>query len=139
MKKIIFMALVALGLGATTTASAQQPENRQRPTDEQIAKYVTDRIAEDLCLNEAQAKEVYGLQLEQAKRASALREAMIKEREEMANKMKGILTPEQYAKWSKTQSRSHYAPGRGGDNGSKKYGPKREESKPNGQKPHHRR
>ena len=71
---------------------------------------MTDRMKENLSLSDEQVKQVYPICLEQAQAmrehwaerremAEKSREAMAQQREQMAGRMKAVLTPEQYAQW----------------------------------------
>lgn len=107
MKKRIFAAMAAVGLVLGSCAFAQngkpQGERRQMPTAEQMAQRKTDRMKEKLNLTEAQTKQVYAYNLEQIKEMEAQRERMRAARQAEAEKMKSILTPEQYAEWQQMQ------------------------------------
>ena len=107
MKKQIFAAVTALCLMATTTLSAQeskpQAQPKTPPTAEQIARHQTDRMTERLNLTEEQSKQVYEVNLAQVKRMQAMREEMREARKAEADKMKSILTTEQFMQWSQMQ------------------------------------
>ena len=107
MKKQIFAAVTALCLMAATTLSAQESKPQARPktppTAEQIARHQTDRMAERLNLTEEQSKQVYEVNLAQVKRMQAMREEMREARKAEADKMKSILTTEQFMQWSQMQ------------------------------------
>ena len=107
MKKQIFAAVTALCLMATTTLSAQeskpQAQSKTPPTAEQIARHQTDRMTERLNLTEEQAKQVYEVNLAQVKRMQAMRKEMREARKAEADKMKSILTTEQFMQWSQMQ------------------------------------
>ena len=107
MKKKIFAAAMALCLMAGTSAFAQQqnkPEApKERPTAEQMAQRKTDRMTEQLKLNEAQAKQVYAINLAQVREMIAQREKMEAARKAEVEKMKSILTTEQFMQWSQMQ------------------------------------
>ena len=112
MKKQIFAAATALCLMATTTLFAQeskpQPEPKTPPTAEQIAQH---RMTEQLKLTDAQAKQVYALNLDQIKQMQAMREQMREARIAQANKMKSILSTEQFMQWSQMQGPRPGQPG----------------------------
>lgn len=76
---------------------------KERPTAEQMAQRRTDRLTRELGLNQTQAKEVYALKLQQMQQMQSMREQMRKNRSAAAEKMKSVLTPEQFAKWSQMQ------------------------------------
>ncbi|MEI3554033.1 MAG: DUF4890 domain-containing protein [Alistipes senegalensis] len=107
MKKKIFAAVTALCLMAGTSVFAQQQNKpdapKERPTAEQMAQRKTDRMTEQLKLNEAQAKQVYAINLAQIKEMIAQREKMEAARKAEAEKMKSILTTEQFMQWSQMQ------------------------------------
>lgn len=107
MKKKIFAAAVALCLMAGTGAFAQN-QNQQRmrrdmPTAEQMAQRKTDRMKEKLNLTEEQTKQVYDYNLQEVKQMQSMREQMRAARQAEAEKMKSILTPEQYKQWTEAQ------------------------------------
>ena len=98
---------MALCLMAGTSAFAQRQNKpdapKERPTAEQMAQRKTDRMAEQLKLNEAQTKQVYAINLAQVKEMIAQREKMEAARKAEAEKMKSILTTEQFMQWSQMQ------------------------------------
>ncbi len=109
MKKNIFAVAATLCLLIGTGASAQNRNGQQsrmmkeRPTAEQMAQRKADRLKEKLTLTDEQTKQVYNLNLQQIKEMQAQREQMRAARQAEANKMKSILTPEQFAKWQELQ------------------------------------
>ena len=98
MKKRIFAVAAALCLMAGTGAFAQEAKPaaapKERPTVEQ----------KELKLTDAQAKEVYNLNFQQIKEMQAMREKMREARKAEAEKMKSILTTEQFVQWSQMQA-----------------------------------
>ena len=119
MKKRIFAVAAALCLMAGTGAFAQEakpaapPQGRpptmtaapkERPTVEQMAQRMTERMQKELKLTDAQAKEVYNLNFQQIKEMQAMREKMREARKAEAEKMKSILTTEQFVQWSQMQA-----------------------------------
>ena len=118
MKKRIFAAMAAVGLVLGSCAFAQngkpQGERRQMPTAEQMAQRKTDRMKEKLNLTEAQTKQVYAYNLEQIKEMEAQRERMRAARQAEAEKMKSILTTEQFMQWSQMQKQQMRMPGQRG-------------------------
>lgn len=126
MKKKIFAAAMALCLMAGTSAFAQQqktaPQTKERPTVEQMAQRQTERMTERLKLTDAQAKQVYEINLAQIKQMQAQREQMRAARNAEAEKMKSILTTEQFVEWSQMQGprpgeMRHNRMGKGGKDG----------------------
>ena len=126
MKKNIFAVAAALCLLIGTGASAQNRNEQQsrmmkeRPTAEQMAQRKADRLKEKLTLTDAQTKQVYELNLQQIKDMQAQREQMRAARQAETNKMKSILTPEQFAKWQELQgerpqhpAKMHHKDGKG--------------------------
>ena len=109
MKKKIFAAAMALCLMAGTRAFAQDKKTaaapRERPTTEQMAQRMTERMQKELKLTEAQAKEVYNVNFQQIKEMMAMREKMAEARKAEAEKMKSILTTEQFVQWSQMQAK----------------------------------
>jgi Spy/CpxP family protein refolding chaperone len=111
---IIGAALVFTSLGV----AAQQ--DRRNATPEERAQKMTDRMAVELGLSEEQKKEIYVLQLDQAKQRQAEEEKMKAERDlrrekmkEQDSKIKEILTEEQKLKWQeiKQEHRDRRRPG----------------------------
>ena len=117
MKKQIFAAAMALCLMATTTLFAQenkpQVEPRTPPTAEQLAQHQTERMTKQLNLSDAQAKQVYEVNLDQIKQMQAMREKMREARAAEADKMKSILSTEQFMQWSQMQGPRPGQPGNG--------------------------
>lgn len=115
-KMIVAMAAMMLLIGTGAEAQGRRDGmHAERPTPEQIAQKRTERMTKELSLNEEQAKQVYDLTFEQAQKGAQQRakaEAAMNERMERmkaareadAQKMKMILTPEQYAKWEQMQA-----------------------------------
>lgn len=107
MKKMFFAAFATLCLVAGTQVYAQErPQNKpaERPTVEQMARRMTDRQTERLKLTDEQAEQVYAVNLERLQALEAQREAMRTMCQEPAEKMKSVLTTEQFMEWSKMQS-----------------------------------
>lgn len=98
---------MALCLLAGTSAFAQDskkvPMTKERPTAEQMAKGRTERMAEKLNLNETQSKQLYEINLQDIKDMQKQAEQMRANRKAQAEKMKGILTPEQFEQWKQMQ------------------------------------
>lgn len=107
MKRIIFAAAAALCLAMATNADAQPRRTasgtKERPTVEQTARRMTDRMTEALQLDEAQATQIYELNLQKAQRMEEQRQQMQEARKAETERMKSILTADQFAKWSQMQ------------------------------------
>lgn len=107
MKKRIFAAAMALCLLAGTNAFAQNQKkgrtHKEIQTVEQMAQRKTDRMKEKLNLSEEQTKQVYEFNLQEIKQMQSMREQMRAARQAEAEKMKAILTPEQYAQWQQAE------------------------------------
>ncbi|WP_300798700.1 DUF4890 domain-containing protein [uncultured Alistipes sp.] len=107
MKKRMIAAVMGLCLLAGTSAFAQDtkpaPAPKTPPTAEQIAQRQTERMTQQLGLTDAQAKQVYELNLEQIKQMQAHREQMRAARNAEAEKMKKILSTEQFMQWAQMQ------------------------------------
>ncbi|WP_295939655.1 DUF4890 domain-containing protein [uncultured Alistipes sp.] len=134
MRTNIFAAAMAFCLMAGTTAFAQRPERKEmgkeRPTAEQMAERKTERMTEKLKLDEKQSKQLYELNLQEIKDMQAQHEKMRADRKAKNEKMKGILTPEQYEQWQKMQQHQHKGMmQRGGQKGD---GPQMHKGKQNG-------
>lgn len=114
MKKLFLVALMLVGL--TTFAQDKRVGKAERPklsSDEKVEKQV-EKLRTDLALNEKQVAEVKALVTEQVKKREAKKaeikaiktadrkEMMAKMKDEqtaMKDKMKKILTAEQFTKW----------------------------------------
>lgn len=100
---------MALCLLAGTSAFAQDskkaPMPKERPTAEQMAQRKTERMTEKLNLSEKQSKQLYEVNLQDIKDMQAQAEQMRANRKAQAEKMKGILTPEQFEQWKQMQDR----------------------------------
>ena len=111
MKKRIFAVAAALCLLAGTGAFAQDskkaPMMKERPTAEQMAQRRTERMTEKLNLSEKQSKQLYEVNLQDIKEMQAQSEQMRAYRKAQAEKMKGILTPEQFEQWKQMQGPRH--------------------------------
>lgn len=98
---------MALCLLAGTGAFAQNQNkgrmHREMPTAEQMAQRKTDRMKEKLNLNEQQTKQVYEYNLQEVKEMQSMHQQMRAARQAEAEKMKSILTPEQYEQWKQAQ------------------------------------
>jgi len=118
MRKSIFAAVTALCLMAGSEAFAQRaakkPMTKQCPTVEQMAQRMTDRMSRELDLTEAQIKQVYEINLRQVQQMQALRRQMRESRQAEAEKMKGILSTEQFVEWARMQG-----PGPGAHHGKR--------------------
>lgn len=85
---------------------AQQGKGGEKPNPEERAKQMTERLATELELTEAQKKQVLAINMEYAKKREAEMEARKaemearkKEHQEHESKIQVILTEDQKAKW----------------------------------------
>ncbi|WP_437921785.1 hypothetical protein [Sphingobacterium sp. LRF_L2] len=117
MKKILSLALLLTGISLTTFAQTakheEQSERKERRhvrterhmekrTPEEVAKNKTERLDKELKFTEVQRKQVYAIQLKQAKREAAHYAEMKKMEGKMHKEMQGsrqdidkVLTAEQ--------------------------------------------
>ena len=100
-----------------------------------MAQRKTDRMTEQLKLNEAQAKQVYAINLAQIKEMIAQREKMEAARKAEAEKMKSILTTEQFMQWSQMRMSGQRGHGPQAMHKGGKDGKKNAECKDNCDKP----
>jgi hypothetical protein len=121
MKKIMIMASLLIGM----IAFAQPQKGKQDRTSEQVVENQVKKMTLDLDLNEKQQAELKALLTEQQAKREAVREEIKAKRAEnqklakeekeaikgkfldeklaMKDKMKQILTPEQFEKWEANQ------------------------------------
>ena len=71
------------------------------------AQRKTERMTEKLNLSEKQSKQLYEVNLQDIKEMQAQAEQMRAYRKTQAEKMKGILTPEQFEQWKQMQGPRH--------------------------------
>ena len=113
MKKIGFLIVALLLTGGM--AMAQGPRNGKKMDPKERAEKMTERMAKEYSLNEAQKKDLLeanmALTEKMANRAEDKKAEMEELRKEMQNnrdaydaKLKKILTEEQYAAYSKKQA-----------------------------------
>lgn len=121
MKKLFVMTVVAL---LTLSAASAQPSGPrearkgERQTPEQIAERRTENMGKCLSLTAEQRKEIYRLNLDEAKKMRSEMDKAEKkrdkayskansQREKYAAKLKKVLTAEQYAAFEKRQGDHH--------------------------------
>lgn len=104
MKKLLAFAAVLL-LAATTTFAQG---GRMNASPEERAKMQTERITERLKLDKGQSEKVYALSLDRAKEMQSLLASGERDRTKMQEfqakfdeKLKPILTPEQWTQYEK--------------------------------------
>ena len=134
MKKIIFSLILAL---VTVGANAQGfGGGRQQRNPEDMAKRQVERIKEACSLTDDQYNQIYNFYLAQSKQQQAEmdsimkangndqsgrprfnREDMEKRRQATNEKIKSILTEEQYAKYEELQKQQRERRGQGGPRG----------------------
>lgn len=117
MKKWIIGAAL---LVFTSLSVAAQQEKRERPSPEERAQKMTEKMAEELELSEAQKAQILALNLDQAKKRQAQMDKEMAERKVRSEEMKAhqeeikeVLTAEQRTKWEeiKMEQRDHRRPG----------------------------
>ncbi len=72
---------------------------RERPSAEQMAQHMTERMKEQLQLTDEQSQQIYQHNLEQIKKREQQHGPMHQTDSASVEQLKGILTPEQFAKW----------------------------------------
>jgi len=104
MKKLIIASGLLVMISLSTFA--QQGKGGEKPNPEERAKQMTEKLASELELNEAQKKQVLAINMEYAKKREAEMEAQKaemearkKERQEQEAKIQAVLTEDQKAKW----------------------------------------
>ncbi len=119
MKKLLFAAFAACCLLAAFPASAQRHGGNHRMTAEEIAKTRTERMTEQLKLDDVQQQQIYRLNLDFAQKMQQLhasrkantegdtrqddRQKMQELQDAYDAQLKKNLSREQYAKWSERQ------------------------------------
>lgn len=106
MKKSIIITLVAMFFSMASFAqpnAAAQPEGREMPTVEQIAKRKAERLKQQLLLSQEQYDKVYQICLKQAENDVERMKQYKAEREKVSAEMKGILNETQYERYEKMQ------------------------------------
>lgn len=133
-KMIVAMTALLLTIGSQVMAQPHRGEGpKERPTAEQMAQRRTERLTKRLSLTDEQARQVYDMTYEQARKCVAEREKndaqrmerMKAVREAQDTRMKSILTPEQYAQWQEMQ-KNECDGMRRGHKGKKGCGPRNE-------------
>lgn len=104
MKKLIIASGIMVMISLSTFA--QQGKGGEKPNPEERAKQMTERLATELELSEAQKNQVLAINMEYAKKREAEMEARKaemearkKEQQEHEAKIQAILTEDQKAKW----------------------------------------
>ncbi|UYQ94364.1 hypothetical protein MKQ68_04580 [Chitinophaga horti] len=124
MKNKIMLFLGLLIAGFVTTASAQGPGG-QRRTAEERTKMQLDRMKEQLSLTQDQVTKLDTILLNNNKEMDKIfqsgqrpdRETMQKNREAQNEKIKAVLTEEQYKKYQEEQQKMRERRGQGGPGG----------------------
>ena len=99
MKKVLIAVLLMVGI------SSFAQEGKQKMTPEQKNEKHLKRMTTELDLNEKQQGQVKQLIAEQSAKREAIKKQMAEERKNMNDKMKVILTPEQFEKWKANQEK----------------------------------
>ena len=122
MKKLIIASGLMVMISLSTFA--QQGKGGEKPNPEERAKQMTERLATELELNEAQKNQVLAINMEYAKKREAEMEAMKAEMEarkkaqqEHEAKIQAVLTETQKAKWVelKDERKEHHKGRPGGE------------------------
>jgi Spy/CpxP family protein refolding chaperone len=98
MKKWMIAGGLMMMISLSTFA---QKGTGERRTPEQRATRITEKMAEELTLNEAQKKQILEINLEYAKKRESEMEARKAEMKEQDSKLQQVLTEEQRSKWVK--------------------------------------
>ncbi len=137
MKLVRILLVSAVLVLGTAVASAQnrggQQSGRRQFSVEDMAKMQTERVAENLKLNEQQKEALYKFNLEQATIQMKEREEQMKRQQERVAAqdafMKSVLDESQYKKWQKQQQqaaqnrpRGNFGGGQGGFGGGGNFG-----------------
>lgn len=112
MKKWIYVTGLMVMISLSTMA---QRKGGERPTPEERANRITEKMAEELTLTEAQKQQLLAINLEFAKKNEAERkeemaarkaetEARKAELKEQDAKIQAVLTDEQNAKWTEVKA-----------------------------------
>lgn len=101
MKKWIIASFMLIMISGSTFA--QQKRNHENRTPEERAIQMTERMAQELELNEAQKAQVLELQKQQILKRESEMEMKKAEREAHHAKIEAILTEEQRTKWVEIQ------------------------------------
>ncbi len=97
MKKLIIASGIMVMISLSTFA--QQGKGGEKPNSEERAKQMTERLATELQLSEAQKKQVLAINMEYAKKREAEMEARKKEQKEHEARIQSVLSEDQKAKW----------------------------------------
>jgi len=103
MKKLIFCAILLVGMSTMAFSQEDGAAKKQRQTPEQRAQFMADGLSKKLSLSEQQKTEIYNISLENAKKAQEKRaagerpdrEAMKAQMEATDAKINAVLTEAQ--------------------------------------------
>ena len=101
MKRGIYLVVIAIMMA--TTAMAQQKEQKEILSVEQIAKMKAERMRKQLLLGNEQYEKVYKSCLKEAEKQRKRMQQIAKEREEMSKELKGILNEAQWERYEQMQ------------------------------------
>ncbi len=135
MKKLMIITLVAMFFSMASFAQTNndaQPEGREMPTVEQIAKRRAERLKQQLLLSQEQYDKVYQICLAQAEKDVARMQQIKAEREKSNAEMKGILNETQYERYEKMQQAPRH--GQFGHHNHRKGMPARQQPMCNGKR-----
>ncbi len=97
------MAFVGLGTFAmaqeTPSSTTKMNEGDMKQNMEMRQQKQLDKMKADLNLNDDQVMKIKAMQQERQSKMAAYRDAKMQNAKDAKDKMKQILTPEQYAKW----------------------------------------
>ncbi len=111
MKRMMFTLLLMLPIAAAFAQNGGPGQGRPQLTPEEKATKMTDKMKTRYTLTDAQYPQVYAINLETINARKAVRESaddkpakaakMKTIRQDYDAKLKGVLTADQYAQWSK--------------------------------------
>ena len=106
MKKSLFIlfAVLLVNVASAQQAENKQPEPKQAPSAEKMAKMQADRMKQQLLLGNDQYDKVYKLCLKRAQKQIARMQEIKKEQAQMSADMKKILNEAQYERYEQQRN-----------------------------------
>ena len=106
MKKSLFIlfAVLLVNVASAQQAENKQPEPKQAPSAEKMAKMQADRMKQQLLLGNDQYDKVYKLCLKKAQKQIARMQEIKKEQAQMSADMKKILNEAQYERYEQQRN-----------------------------------